>query len=70
MRITAADLLRLGVIDRIIYEPAGGAHRDHALTMRRTATAIGEELAPLVLRSRDALVAGRREKFLRLGRAL
>jgi acetyl-CoA carboxylase carboxyl transferase subunit alpha len=70
MRITAADLLRLGVIDRIIYEPAGGAHRDHALTMRRTATAIAEELTPLVMRSRDALVAGRREKFLRLGRAL
>ncbi|MBY0521364.1 MAG: acetyl-CoA carboxylase carboxyltransferase subunit alpha, partial [Sphingomonas sp.] len=68
MRVTAADLLRLGVIDRIIYEPPGGAHRDHALTIRRTATAIGEELAALLPLSRDALIAARRQKFLRLGR--
>lgn len=68
MRITAADQLRLGAIDRIIYEPPGGAHRDHALTIRRTATAIAEELAPLLGLSRAARIAARRDKFLRLGR--
>lgn len=44
MKVTASDLLRLGVIHRIIYEPQGGAHRDHALTISRLSLAIGEEL--------------------------
>lgn len=68
MRITAADLLKLGVIDRIIYEPPGGAHRDHGLTIRRTATAIAEELAPLLGLSPAQRIAARRDKFLELGR--
>lgn len=68
MKVTAGDLLRLGVIDRIIYEPVGGAHRDHALTLTRVATAIEEELRALEGRSREALRQDRREKFLAMGR--
>ncbi len=67
MKVTAADLLRLGVIDRIIYEPVGGAHRDHALTLRRVATALEEELSALAGLGRDQLREGRREKFLKMG---
>jgi acetyl-CoA carboxylase carboxyl transferase subunit alpha len=68
MKVTAADLLGLGVIDRIIYEPVGGAHRDHELTVKRVATAIEEELRALEGRSREALRQDRREKFLAMGR--
>ena len=67
MKITAAELLRLNVIDRIVYEPAGGAHRDPALATRRIAAAISSELASLVTLSPDALRKDRREKFLRIG---
>ncbi|MFQ3595010.1 MAG: carboxyl transferase domain-containing protein, partial [Sphingomonadaceae bacterium] len=68
MKVTAGDLLRLNVIDRIIYEPVGGAHRDHALTMTRVATALEEELGVLEGQSREALREGRRAKFLAMGR--
>jgi acetyl-CoA carboxylase carboxyl transferase subunit alpha len=68
MRITAADLLQLGVIDRIVYEPPGGAHRDWALTFRRMATALAEELGALRLRTPEELRAERRAKFLAMGR--
>ena len=69
MKVTASDLLRLGVIDRIIYEPVGGAHRDHDLTLTRVATAIEEEMRGLEGRSREALRQDRHEKFLAMGRA-
>jgi acetyl-CoA carboxylase carboxyl transferase subunit alpha len=68
MKVTAADLLRLGVIDRIVYEPVGGAHRDHGLTFTRLATALEAELAALEGQSPAALREGRREKFLAMGR--
>ncbi|WP_448586066.1 acetyl-CoA carboxylase carboxyltransferase subunit alpha [Thermaurantiacus sp.] len=68
MKVTAADLLRLGTIDRIVYEPVGGAHRDHATTMTRVATALGEELAALSARDGEALRAERRAKFRAMGR--
>lgn len=70
MRVTAADLLQLGVIDRIIYEPAGGAHRDPGLTFRRTATALAEELAALHFRTPAELRKERRDKFLKMGVAV
>ncbi|OYY89519.1 MAG: acetyl-CoA carboxylase carboxyl transferase subunit alpha [Sphingomonas sp. 28-66-16] len=68
MKITAGELLQLGVIDRIVYEPAGGAHRDHATTLRRVATAISDELTGLMALSGDALRAERRRKFLQMGK--
>ena len=70
MKITAADLLRLGVIDRIVYEPVGGAHRDPATAMARLGTAIAEELAGLAGLDASALRKQRREKFLQMGRGL
>lgn len=66
MRVTAADLLQLGVIDRIVYEPPGGAHRNPDATFRRIATALAEELDALEHRSGDELRAERRAKFLKM----
>lgn len=66
LKITAADLLRLRVIDSIIYEPPGGAHRDPALTIRRMATAIVTELERLDALSYEELRAEKRDKFLRI----
>ena len=67
MRITAADLKRLGVIDRIVAEPVGGAHRDREAAFTMLAGALGEELDELTKLSPDALRAARREKFLAIG---
>ncbi len=69
MKITAADLLRLGVIHRIIYEPKGGAHRDHGGAIMRLSAALRDELDGLASLSRDALRADRRAFFLQLGQA-
>jgi len=67
MRLTAADLLRLGVIHRIVYEPTGGAHRDPEAMVRRLALALGAELDALGAMSPEALRAEREAFFLRLG---
>jgi acetyl-CoA carboxylase carboxyl transferase subunit alpha len=64
MRITAQELKQLGVIDRIVEEPAGGAHRETAQTIAALGAAIGEELDAPAPRSRDQLRKDRREKFL------
>lgn len=67
MKVTAQDLLALGVIDRIVKEPVGGAHRDPALTSLSLSKAIGEELDELSKLSPDKLRAKREERFLRIG---
>ena len=67
MRITAADLTKLGVVDRIVPEPMGGAHRDPAAAIAALSAAIGEELDALSNLSADALRAARRDKFLAIG---
>lgn len=67
MKVTAQDLLGLGVIDRIVKEPVGGAHRDPALAMDALAMAIGEELDQLGKLTRDKLRTLREERFLRIG---
>lgn len=67
MKTTAQDLLGLGVIDRIIPEPVGGAHRDPAIAARNLAAAIGGELDKLVKLNSDQLRAAREERFLRIG---
>ena len=67
MKITAAELLRLNVIDRIIYEPAGGAHRDPALAISRIEVALSQELASLMTMDREQLQTDRRNKFLGMG---
>src|SRR5438445_4219011 len=67
MRITSADLLRLGVIDAVVPEPKGGAHRDWdgAATLLRTALA--RELDGLRGAPMESLVRGRYEKFRKIG---
>ncbi len=68
MKITAADLLRHGVIHRIVYEPKGGAHRDHADAIRRLSLALRAELDALSCLTPAELRAERRAFFLQLGR--
>jgi len=67
MRITAPDLLRLGVIDSIVPEPVGGAHRDWEGAAGHLRDALRENLVELAGQSGDDLVAGRYEKFRRIG---
>jgi len=67
MRVTAADLEKLGVVDRIVAEPLGGAHRDPAAAIASLREALGEELDTLGRESRDALRTARRSKFLAIG---
>ena len=68
MRITAQDLLKLGVIDRIVYEPIGGAHRDHAEAFARVRSAIASELDKLSALDGKTLRDNRRERFVRMGK--
>lgn len=68
MKVTAADLLRLGVIHRIVYEPKGGAHRDHAEMIRRLSLALHAELDGLARLTPDELRVERKNFFLELGR--
>jgi acetyl-CoA carboxylase carboxyl transferase subunit alpha len=67
MRITAPDLLRLGVIDGIVPEPVGGAHRDWEGAAGNLREALREHLRPLASMSPDDLVADRYEKFRKIG---
>lgn len=67
MKVTAADLKQLGVIDRIVPEPVGGAHRDPAAAIDALGRAIGEALDELDGLSADRLRADRRAKFLAMG---
>ncbi len=70
MKITAQDLVRLGVVDAIVPEPTGGAHRDPAAAIRAAGEAIAAALADLRGLDRTAIVQLRREKFLAIGRTL
>lgn len=67
MRVTAADLKQLGVIERIVAEPLGGAHRNREETIRSLGDALSEELQALSLKTGDELRAERRAKFLAIG---
>ena len=69
LRLTAQDLYKLKVIDRIIDEPVGGAQRDRALTMERIGSAIAVMLAEVDGLSPDQRRAARRRKVLEMGRA-
>lgn len=67
MKVTAQDLKRLNVIDRIVKEPAGGAHRDPAAAARMLAAALAEELDTLAGKGGEQLIAAREQRFLALG---
>ncbi|MBW6526622.1 acetyl-CoA carboxylase carboxyltransferase subunit alpha [Sphingomonas sp. RHCKR7] len=68
MKVTAQDLKGLGVIDSIVPEPLGGAHRDSAGAIRALGDSIERALGELTPLSPDALRQDRRDKFLRMGR--
>jgi acetyl-CoA carboxylase carboxyl transferase subunit alpha len=68
LRLTAEDLKRLDLIDAVIPEPMGGAHRDPAQTIHNVGEAIQEWLGPLLSMDGPTLIARRRDKFLEMGR--
>ena len=70
MKITAQDLLKFGIIDAIVPEPIGGAHRDPQAAVAATGRAIAAALGQLSNMSRDELRDARAEKFLAIGRKL
>jgi acetyl-CoA carboxylase carboxyl transferase subunit alpha len=70
MKITAQDLLRLGVVDAIVPEPTGGAHREPAAAIATTGAAIATALAELRGLDRATIVRLRREKFAAIGRTI
>ncbi len=70
LRITAQDLQSLGVIDRIVQEPVGGAHRAPAQMIKQLGGALREEFADLTRLKPMQLREQRRQKFLDMGRTL
>jgi acetyl-CoA carboxylase carboxyl transferase subunit alpha len=70
MKITAQDLLKFGIIDAIVAEPLGGAHRDPAKAVASTGAAIAGALEQLGNMSRDQLRDARAAKFLSIGRRI
>ena len=67
MRVTAPDLLKLGVIDAIVPEPVGGAHRNWDATAASLREALREQLWQLRTKSEAELIEERQEKFRRIG---
>jgi len=68
LKITADDMARLGIVDTVIPEPRGGAHRDPAAAIAATGEAVARALSELRTLSRDTVRRRRREKFLSIGR--
>ena len=68
LKITAQDMVRFGVIDTVVPEPAGGAHRDATAAIAVTGEAIASALAELRPLDRETVRRQRREKFLAMGR--
>jgi acetyl-CoA carboxylase carboxyl transferase subunit alpha len=70
MKITAQDMMKFGVVDAVIPEPTGGAHREPAAAIAATGEAIGNAFAELRGLDRAAILRLRREKFSAIGRTL
>ncbi len=68
LRLTAEDLTRLHLVDAIIAEPLGGAHRDRDATLQAVGEAVRSALSPLLAFDGATLKARRREKYLAMGR--
>ena len=69
LKLTAEDLKRLALIDAVITEPLGGAHRDQGAAMAMVGDAVWGALEPLLELDGATLKARRREKFLEMGRS-
>jgi acetyl-CoA carboxylase carboxyl transferase subunit alpha len=70
MKITAGDLRQFGIIDAIVAEPVGGAHRDPAAAVAAAGEAVAAALSDLKGLDRETVRQRRREKFLAIGRGL
>jgi len=70
MKITAQDMVRFGVIDSVVPEPTGGAHRDPQAAITATGEAIATALSELQGLDRETVRKLRREKFLNMGRSV
>ena len=68
MRLSARDLVELKVIDEVISEPIGGAHRDRDLILKNVRKSIEDNLNNLLLMSEDEVFDHRKNKFLTIGR--
>ena len=67
LRLTASDLIELGVVDGVIKEPRGGAHRDRQAAIDKMREVLLEELDALKRAPRSELLSRRREKYRHLG---
>jgi acetyl-CoA carboxylase carboxyl transferase subunit alpha len=67
LKFTSKDLLRLGVVDHVIEEPLGGAHRDQHQTAMRVKQYLLRSLRELIAQPTDQLLTGRYDKFRRMG---
>lgn len=67
LRMTSKDLINLGVIDDVIEEPLGGAHRDHHQTAARLKMYLIKSIRELIAQPVDSLLAARYQKFRRIG---
>jgi acetyl-CoA carboxylase carboxyl transferase subunit alpha len=67
LKLTADDLMRLGVVDEVVKEPEGGAHRDHDLAAAHLGSALRRNLERITSLDTDELLKRRYEKFRRLG---
>jgi len=69
MKLSAKDLLELKVIDEIIPEPIGGAHRDRDLILDNVRKSIQDNLREFLNMTRDEVLNHRKDKFLKIGRS-
>ncbi|MEP6821424.1 MAG: acetyl-CoA carboxylase carboxyltransferase subunit alpha [Chthoniobacterales bacterium] len=67
LKLTADDLMKLGVVDEVVAEPEGGAHRDHDMAAAHLGSAIRRNLERLSTLETDALLEARYQKFRKLG---
>ena len=66
MKMTAGDLVQLGIVERVVAEPVGGAHRQRGEAVKALGAALGEELDALAPLSCEQLRSDRRNKFLKI----
>ena len=70
MKLTADDMMQMRVIDKVIPEPAGGAHTDWQETMQNLANAVSEQIKLLSKTDPEKLPELRAEKFLKMTRTI
>ena len=68
MKITAQDLIEMKIIDDVIPEPVGGAHRNHEKILRDVETTLSRHLSEITKLDRKIIIEDRRDKFLSIGR--